>query len=94
MAQERVVRREVTEQAAPKQVVEETVTEAAPRRVVEETVTEAAPRQVVEETVTETTQTRTAAPATGVTNVNVAADDTPSGNVSINTPGGTQVNIS
>ena len=67
------------------------------REVHEETVADgssASPtKQVVKETVTESAETRQPAPASGVTNVNVNPADASGGNVSINTPDGTQVNV-
>ncbi len=49
------------------------------------------PKVVEQETVVEET-TETRPPASGVTNVNVNKDPV-SGNVNVNTPDGTQVNI-
>jgi hypothetical protein len=80
MGQERVVRREVHEA-----VVEDPAAAPAP------TTRKGEPKVVEQETVVEET-TETRPPASGVTNVNVNKDPV-SGNVNVNTPDGTQVNI-
>jgi hypothetical protein len=56
------------------------------------TTTPAEPRVVKERVVEEEEAVETPHPASGVTNVNVNKDPV-SGNVSVNTPDGTQVNI-
>jgi hypothetical protein len=78
MARERVVRREVREETADDAT---TPTPAEPGAVKERVV------EVEEEEAAETRR-----PASGVTNVNVNKDPV-SGNVSVNTPDGTQVNV-
>jgi hypothetical protein len=80
MGQERVVRREVHEA-----VVEDPTATPAPAT------RKGKPKVVEQETVVEET-TETRKPASGVTNVNVNKDPV-SGNVNVNTPDGTQVNI-
>jgi hypothetical protein len=80
MARKRVVRREVREETAD----DATTTSATP------TEPRAVDERVVEVEEEETVETRR--PASGVTNVNVNKDPV-SGNVSVNTPDGTQVNI-
>jgi hypothetical protein len=80
MGQERVVRREVHEA-----VVEDPAATPAPATRKNK------PKVVEQEAVVEET-TETRQPASGVTNVNVNKDPV-SGNVNVNTPDGTQVNI-
>jgi hypothetical protein len=80
MARERVVRREVREETAD----DVTTTPAPPAKP------RAVDERVVEVEEEETVETRR--PASGVTNVNVNKDPV-SGNVSVNTPDGTQINV-
>jgi hypothetical protein len=77
MARERVVRRTVREETE-----DDATTTAAEPRAVNERVVEVEEEEAVE----------TRRPASGVTNVNVNKDPV-SGNVSVNTPDGTQVNV-
>jgi hypothetical protein len=77
MARKRVVRREVREETAA-----DVPTAPAEPGPVQERVVEVEEEEAVE----------TRRPASGVTNVNVNKDPV-SGNVSINTPDGTQVNV-
>jgi hypothetical protein len=82
MAQQRTVRREVetetqTDEVAP---VAETTEQTVTRKTERKEVVEAVPATTV-------------APARRSTNVNVSSSETAGGNVSVNTPDGTQVNV-
>jgi hypothetical protein len=79
MGQERVVRREVNEAVVEEPAAPAPATRKTKPKVVEQ-----------EKVVEETTEIRQ--PASGATNVNVNKDPV-SGNVNVNTPDGTQVNI-
>lgn len=94
MAEERTVRREVHErQTTVDGGVVDTVEAVETVAVVP-----GAPAREVRRVTTEVVETvdqapAPVAPASGSTNVNVSKQASPTGNVSINTPDGTQVNI-
>ena len=87
MGQERVVRREVHEAVVDEPADSTTTTPSSTTRTTRKGVPKVVERETVVEETTETRQ-----PASGVTNVNVNKDPV-SGNVNVNTPDGTQVNI-